>query len=52
TKKISENGVMGDPTKASAEKGRKIWEVMIHHLSIFVQELQSMTLDELHQRRY
>ena len=52
TKRISENGVMGDPTKATAEKGRKIWEVMIHHLVAFVQELQSMTLDELYQRRY
>ena len=43
---------MGDPTKASAEKGRKMWEVMISHLVAFVEELKQMTLDEIHQRRY
>jgi creatinine amidohydrolase/Fe(II)-dependent formamide hydrolase-like protein len=52
TKKISESGVMGDPTRASAEKGRKMWEVMIEHLVLFIEDLKSLTLDEIHHRRY
>ena len=52
TKKISESGVMGDPTKASAEKGRKMWEIMIAHLTAFVEDLKNMTLDEIFQKRY
>lgn len=52
TKKISDSGVMGDPTRASAEKGRKMWDVMIEHLVAFVEELKSLTLDEIFQKRY
>ena len=52
TKKISQNGVMGDPTIASAEKGRKIWKIMIAHLVALVEDLKSLTLDELYQKRY
>jgi creatinine amidohydrolase/Fe(II)-dependent formamide hydrolase-like protein len=52
TKKISATGVMGDPTKATVEKGKKIWELMIAHLVAFVEDLKSMTLDEIHQKRY
>ncbi|MFP4032991.1 MAG: creatininase family protein [Desulfococcaceae bacterium] len=52
TQKISVSGVMGDPTLAGAEKGERIWETMIAHLVAFVEELTSMTLDEIHQRRY
>jgi creatinine amidohydrolase/Fe(II)-dependent formamide hydrolase-like protein len=52
TKKISSTGVMGDPTKASAEKGDKIWEIMIAHLVALVEDLKRMTLDEIHQQKY
>jgi len=52
TEKISSSGVMGDPTKANAEKGKKMWEIMIAHLVAFVEDLKSMTLDEIHQKRY
>jgi creatinine amidohydrolase/Fe(II)-dependent formamide hydrolase-like protein len=52
TEKISANGTMGDPTKASAEKGNKIWEIMIAHLVAFVEDIKRMTLDEIHQKRY
>jgi creatinine amidohydrolase/Fe(II)-dependent formamide hydrolase-like protein len=51
TRKISNSGVMGDPTRASAEKGKKIWEIMITHLVAMVEDLKSMTLDEIHHRR-
>jgi creatinine amidohydrolase/Fe(II)-dependent formamide hydrolase-like protein len=52
TKKISQTGVMGDPTKATAEKGRKIWEIMIAHLTAFVEDLKNITLDEIYEKRY
>jgi creatinine amidohydrolase/Fe(II)-dependent formamide hydrolase-like protein len=52
TRKISRSGVMGDPTKAGAEKGKKIWEVMIAHLVALVEDLKSMTLAEIHHRNY
>jgi creatinine amidohydrolase/Fe(II)-dependent formamide hydrolase-like protein len=50
TQKISQSGVMGDPTKASAEKGKKFWEIMITHLVGLVEDLKSMTLEEIHHR--
>lgn len=52
TKKISQSGVIGDPTKANAEKGERMWQVMIAHLVALVEDLKSMTLDEIYQRRY
>jgi creatinine amidohydrolase/Fe(II)-dependent formamide hydrolase-like protein len=52
TKRISENGVMGDPTKASAEKGEQIWQIMISHLLSLVEDLKKMTLEEIYQKRY
>ncbi|KPJ75999.1 MAG: creatininase [Deltaproteobacteria bacterium SG8_13] len=52
THRISSSGVMGDPTKASAEKGEKIWEIMVAHLAALVEELKNMTLDEIHHKRY
>jgi creatinine amidohydrolase/Fe(II)-dependent formamide hydrolase-like protein len=52
TNKITDNGVMGDPTKATVEKGEKMWQVMIEHLVALVEDLKSMTLEELYQRRY
>ncbi len=52
TKKISANGIIGDPTKASVEKGEKMWKMMIAHLVALVEDLKNMTLEELYQRRY
>ncbi|MGD8209278.1 MAG: creatininase family protein [Desulfobacterales bacterium] len=52
TQKISQSGVMGDPTKASAEKGKKFWEIMITHLVALVEDLKSMTLREIHHRNF
>jgi creatinine amidohydrolase/Fe(II)-dependent formamide hydrolase-like protein len=51
TARISPSGVLGDPTRASAEKGERMWEVMISHLVSFVENLKSMTLAEIHERR-
>ena len=52
TKRISENGVMGRPSKASVEKGRKIWEIMIAHLVNFVEEIKATKLEDLVQKKY
>lgn len=52
TARISQDGVMGDPTKASAELGEKIWHIMIRNLVELVEDLKGMTLDEIYQRRY
>jgi creatinine amidohydrolase/Fe(II)-dependent formamide hydrolase-like protein len=52
TQNVSTNGVLGDATKATAEKGRKIWKIMIAHLVALVEDLKNMTLEEIYQRRY
>lgn len=51
TARLSPSGVLGDPTKASVEKGERMWEVMVGHLVSFVETLKSMTLAEIHERR-
>jgi creatinine amidohydrolase/Fe(II)-dependent formamide hydrolase-like protein len=52
TSKISPSGVLGDPTLADQEKGKRIWALMINHLVEFVEDLKNMSLDEIHQKRY
>lgn len=50
--KISPTGVLGDPTKASRKKGKKIWQQMIKHLVEFIEDLKTMSLDEIYHKRY
>lgn len=52
TKRLSKTGVIGDPTKASAEKGERFWRIMIAHLVALVEDLKGMTLEEIYQKRY
>ncbi len=52
TARISPSGVMGDPSKASMEKGRRIWSVMVKNMVEFVEDIKGMTLEEIYQRRY
>ena len=52
TSKISKTGVLGDPTRASAEKGHEVWRIMINNLVELVEDLKGMTLDDIYQRRY
>jgi len=52
TARISPSGVLGDPTRASREKGEKMWEVMVKNLVELVEELKGMTLEEIYERRY
>ena len=48
THRLSPSGILGDPTRASAENGRRMWEIMISHLVSLVEDLKHMTLDEIH----
>lgn len=50
TARISPTGVLGDPTRANAEKGRKMWSLMIDHLVALIEDLKRMSLDEIHQK--
>ncbi len=52
TAKISDSGVLGDPSRATREKGEKIWKVTIDHLVAFVEALKGMSLDEIYEKRY
>lgn len=52
TARLSKSGVLGDPTKASAEKGQKIWKIMIRNLVELVEDLKNLALDEIFQRKY
>jgi creatinine amidohydrolase/Fe(II)-dependent formamide hydrolase-like protein len=42
TKELSENGVIGDPTKASKEKGEIAWKLAIARLAELLKELDKM----------
>lgn len=48
TARISATGTLGDPTKATAEKGKKIWEITVRHLVALIEDLKAMTLSELY----
>jgi creatinine amidohydrolase/Fe(II)-dependent formamide hydrolase-like protein len=50
--RISKSGILGDPTKASAEKGQRIIRIMLDHLVQFVEDLKGMTLEEIMEKRY
>lgn len=52
TNKLSGSGVMGDATKASAEKGVKMWQCMIRQLVKFVESIKNTPLDDIYQKRY
>ena len=52
TEKISRSGILGDPTKASSEKGENLWRIMVEHLTRFVDDLRNLNLEEIHEKRY
>lgn len=41
-----------DTTRRLSYKGEKIWEIMIKNLVEFVEDLKSMTLNEIYERKY
>jgi creatinine amidohydrolase/Fe(II)-dependent formamide hydrolase-like protein/7-cyano-7-deazaguanine synthase in queuosine biosynthesis len=52
TARISPSGVFGDPTRATREKGERIWEVTVRRLVELVESLKRLSLDEIYQKRY
>ena len=52
TKRLTKSGVMGNATKATAEKGHQLWEVMIRKLADFVETIKNTPPDKLYQNRY
>ena len=52
TNKISKSGVIGDATKANAEKGAKMWDIMIRQMVRFIEFIKTTPLDDLYQKRY
>jgi creatinine amidohydrolase/Fe(II)-dependent formamide hydrolase-like protein len=52
TVKLSSSGVLGDPKKATREKGEKMWAVMIRNLVELVNHLNGLSLKDIYQTRY
>ncbi len=47
TSRFSAEGVLGDPSRATAEKGRRMWEVQVERLADLVTGLRGRSLEEL-----
>ncbi len=52
TKTLTKSGVMGNATLATAEKGHKMWEIMIRKMADFVETIKNTPSDKLFQNRY
>lgn len=52
TDKISNSGVIGDATKATKEKGEKMWQLMIDNMVKFVEAIKNIPMEVLYQKRY
>lgn len=52
TRKLSKSGVIGNATKATAEKGHQMWEISIQKMVEFIESIMHTPLEELHQNRY
>lgn len=52
TKTLTKSGVMGNATLGTAEKGHKMWEIMIKNLAEFVETIKNTPSDKLYQNRY
>jgi len=52
TRRISTSGVMGNAMAATAEKGEKIWDLMIRRLTRFVETIKNTRSEDLYQNRY
>jgi len=52
TERLTKSGVMGNATKATAEKGVKMWAIMIRKMAEFVETIKNTPSDKLFQNRY
>lgn len=46
-KQVSYNGVIGDPTKASTEKGEQFWHIILLHTVALLEDIKALSLEEL-----
>lgn len=52
TERLTNTGVMGNASKATIEKGEKMWEIMIKKMVDFVDKIKNTPLDKMYQNRY
>ncbi len=52
TKRLTKSGVMGNATLGTAEKGKKMWEIMIRNMAEFVETIKNTPSEKLYQNRY
>lgn len=52
TQRLSSSGVMGNAKKATAEKGRKMWDISVKKMVEFVESIKNTPLEKLYQNRY
>lgn len=52
TQTLTKSGVMGNATLATAEKGHKMWELMIKKMAEFVETIKNTPSEKLFQNRY
>ncbi|MGW8316151.1 MAG: creatininase family protein, partial [Bacteroidales bacterium] len=52
TERLTSSGVMGNATKGNAEKGQKMWAIMIKKMVDFVETIKNTPSDKLFQNRY
>jgi creatinine amidohydrolase/Fe(II)-dependent formamide hydrolase-like protein len=52
TTQFSSTGVIGDPTRATLEKGEKMWAIMIANLVELIEDLKGLSLSEIFDRSY
>lgn len=52
TKRLSNTGVMGNATRATTEKGKEIWDIMIRNMTEFVETIKNIPVEKLYQNKY
>jgi creatinine amidohydrolase len=52
TQRLSSSGVMGNATKATAEKGKEMWDISVRKMTEFVESIKNTPLEMLYQNRY
>jgi len=52
TKTLTESGVMGNASLGTAEKGEKMWKIMIKKMADFVDTIKNTPFEKLFQNRY
>jgi creatinine amidohydrolase/Fe(II)-dependent formamide hydrolase-like protein len=43
---------MGNATRATTEKGKEIWDIMIRNMTEFVETIKNIPVEKLYQNKY